>query len=64
MSDNSKPKMELTDINFKRAAINISHSIIDKIEMTKTPEELEKQMEYASNDFLRLLENYKIEKSK
>ena len=62
MSENAIKKMELLDINYKRAAINIGHSIIGKIELADTAEKLFKEIESAYNDYLTLYNNYKKEK--
>lgn len=62
MSDGKLKKLGLLETNYKRAAINIGRSIIDKIELSDTAEKLEKEIESAANDYITLLKNYRAEK--
>ncbi|HOJ64873.1 MAG TPA: hypothetical protein PLE45_10690 [Spirochaetota bacterium] len=62
MSEDKKKILDLLEINYRRAAINIGYSIINKLEIVDTPEKLVKEIESAINDYKTLLENYKKEK--
>lgn len=64
MSDGKLKKLGMLETNYKRAAINIGRSIIDKIELSDTAEKLEKEIESAANDYITLLKNYRTEKEK
>ncbi|HOF01916.1 MAG TPA: hypothetical protein PK385_09675 [Spirochaetota bacterium] len=64
MSDGKLKKLGLLETNYKRAAINIGRSIIDKIELSDTVEKLEREIESAANDYITLLNNYRTEKEK
>ena len=70
MSDNIERKksekkvLDLLEINYRRAAINIGYSIINKFKLVDTPEKLVKEIESAIQDYTALLKNYKEEKEK
>ncbi|MBP7552287.1 MAG: hypothetical protein KA885_02595 [Spirochaetes bacterium] len=64
MSDGKLKKLGMLETNYKRAAINIGRSIIDKIELSDTAEKLEKEIDSAANDYITLLKNYRTEKEK
>ncbi len=66
MSDNKKEKkvLDLLEINYRRAAINIGYSIINKLEFVDTSEKLVKEIESAIQDYTTLLKNYLAEKEK
>lgn len=59
-----KKTLDLLEINYRRAAINIGHSIISKLETVDSSEKLVKEIESAINDYKTLLDNYKKEKEK
>ncbi len=59
-TENAK-KLDLTDINYKRAAINIAANIVSKIEEISTRDLLIKELDSAVYSFTELVRNYQEE---